>query len=571
MAIDCDLNPPVSPAAISEVDAVWPSRKTGVAPQTVFPQSIASGGPSPTGVILWTRIDPDAHETGEPLFVEVSEDESFTDVRYEGVVDPDALTSDHDYTVKVDLDGELEAHHQYYYRFIYTGVTSRIGRCRTLPEPNSAPDSIRFAVLTCQHYQNGYYGAYHHIAEENVDFLVHLGDYIYETAANQYRGIGSDDYPDRQIELPSGHTIAWGLEDFRQLYRTYGSDQFLQAALERHTIIHGWDDHAIANNLYWDYEADAPKAPNHPKGDDPAFMRQYTADGIQAWWEYTPARITYDPDADHLHDMFQLWRRFRFGNLVTLVMTDERLFRTAPLCVQHPILQWLPFCSVSNDPERTMLGTEQLEWFLDEVRDSQSLWTVWGNEVLTLPLRIGVGPLSVYPKQDAWDGYGSERERIMYEVKYGEVQNFVTLTGDMHTSLAGYQRLEYPDPIQQWATDARTKRSRRVGVELMTPAITSVNIAEAVGVENGLLADVTEPLLSGAVKALVPHIEFFNSHEWGYSVVEFTPEECTYRAYSVDKSINSAEAEKSLLTSLRIPDGRVDIQTGNRSDSDLQQ
>lgn len=167
---------------------------------------------------------------------------------------------------------------------------------------------------------------------------------------------------------------------------------------------------------------------------------------------------------------------------------------------------------------RRLARLEQREWLLDEVSDSRNVWTVWGNEVLTLSLRVGAGPLSVYPKQDAWDGYGAERERIMYEVAYGDVRNFVTLTGDMHSYLAGYQRLEYPDPIRQLFVDPPTDRSRRVGVELMTPAITSVNVAEAVGVDDGWLGDVTEPLLSAAVRALVPHVEFFDSHRWGYSI-----------------------------------------------------
>ena len=561
MTFEFEPSRPVRPAAAAEVEAVRPATRPEVDPASTFPQSVASGGPTPTGVVLWTRVDPDAHEPGEPLFVEVAADESFADVRYEGVVDADVVTPAHDYTAKVDLDGELEADSRYYYRFTYDGVSSRTGRCRTLPAPGSSPDRVRFGVLTCQHYQNGYFGAYHHVAGEDVDFLVHLGDFIYETAGEQYRGLGRDAYPDRRIDLPSGHDVVWGLDDFRHLYRTYLSDRFLRAALERHTLIRCWDDHAIANNRYWDYGADAPRAPSHPRGDDPEFVRQLTADGIQAWWEFTPARVDYDPDADHLHDAFRLWRRFEFGDLVTLLATDERLFRTKPLCEQHSLLQWLPFCSASVDPERTMLGAEQREWFLDEVSDSRSVWTVWGNEVLTLPLHVGAGPLSVYPKQDAWDGYGAERERIMYEVAYGDVRNFVTLTGDMHSYLAGYQRLEYPDPIRQLFVDPRTDRSRRVGVELMTPAITSVNVAEAVGVDEGWLGEVTEPLLSAAVRALVPHVEFFDSHRWGYSIVEFTRDACTYRAYSVDKSVDAPDAERSLLTTLRVPEGRVEIET----------
>jgi alkaline phosphatase D len=529
-------------------------------PDTTFPQSVASGGPAPTGVVLWTRIDPDAYVPEEPLKLEIAADDTFENVVYRGTVDAEHVTPDHDYTVNVDTDGLLEPDCFYHYRFTYDGVRSRTGRCHTLPAPAASPDRLRLAVLTCQDYQNGYYGAYHHIAEEDFDFLLHVGDFIYESADGQYKGFGSREYPGRELTLPSGHDRAWSLDDYRYLYSTYRTDRFLQEALERHTIIAARDDHEFTNDIYWDDEKEAPVGPNHPRGDDPEFMTRLVADAMQAWWEYIPSRVEYDADGETFGERYRLWQSFAFGDLVDLVMTDERLYRDPPRRDGF-IPSWVPLVFGHEVPERSMLGTDQREWLFDQFRDSTATWTVWLDEVLTIPFKIGAGPLVVHPSQGGWDGYGHERNLITETLADIGISNFVTLTGDMHCYVAGYQQTDYQDVLSHllYGSDAATTDSR-VGVEFMTPAITSCNVAEAVGADRGLVGDVTEWLLSRAVRAQNPHMELFNSHNWGYSVVEFTPDECTYTAYSVDKTVDSPDAEKEVLAALRVPEGRVEIE-----------
>lgn len=584
-----DLNPPVTSTVVTDIDD-YRMEATAEGSAAVFPQSVASGDPSPRGVILWTRVAPAAHNENTPLVVEVAEDESFIDGYGLTVVEAGAITPTHDYTVKVDLEAsdiELDADRWYWYRFSYDGTRSPVGRFRTLPETDSTPTTIRFAAVTCQDYLYGNFGAYHHIADENIDFILDLGDFIYEY---ETRRKGSRDYPGRDLNLPSGSEQASTLADYRYLYRTYHSDRPLQRALERHARIFTWDDHEFANDIYWD-ETGTPRAPGHPLNDDPERMRRLIREALKAWWEYTPTRATYNPNADRLSEVLEIYRTFRFGDLLTLVVTDERLFKTEPgsNCadtrlpdrLESLVPDWIPFCYVNKDPTETMLGETQREWFLDEVLESESIWTAWANEVLTLPARVGVGPFSFDPSDQAWDGYESEREKIMYRIKYGDVQNFLTFTGDMHTYLAGYQRLDYPSAVQDWLTnaDSRTEQGRRVGVELMTPAMTSINVAEKfgeefaarvpprytsrfpsafehlrTGVERGF-----ETLFSGAVRTFMPHIEAFNSHEWGYSVVELTREECTHRAYRVDKTAEPSAAEKHLINALRIPEGRIEI------------
>jgi alkaline phosphatase D len=138
--------------------------------------------------------------------------------------------------------------------------------------------------------------------------------------------------------------------------------------------------------------------------------------------------------------------------------------------------------------------------------------------VLTIPFRIGSGPLSVYPVQGGWDGYTRERQRISEAIAAAGVDNYVTLTGDMHCYIAGYNQASYPGRV---TGGEGVSEGERIGVEFMTPAVTSLNAAEALHLTRGLRGKLAEPLLSKLVTAMNPHIDFFDSHNWGYSVVEF--------------------------------------------------
>jgi len=585
VSINANFNPPVKATVVSDIETHREEAKPEVSAEEVFPQSVSSGDPSSEGAILWTRIDPGAYTESLPLVVEIATDEDFTSNYEQRLVEAKAIVPEHDYTVKVDLDESnlgLESDQRYYYRFEYGGVKSQIGRCKTLPTDEETPERVQFAVLSCRDYQNGYFGAYHHIAEEAVDYLVDLGDFIYEVTDGRF-ALDSEVYSDHHIEpFPSDDGrdtgIVHDVRDYRHLYRTYHENEFLQEALERHTRIFTWDDHEFADNIYWDRETGAPRAPGHPYDGDPHRMEELVRDALQAWWEYTPTRVGYDPDAEEVNEVITLYRPFQFGDLVTLLVTDERLYRDQPQRhstrlknrarrrLRERLPEWLPIPPGDEEIDQTMLGEDQREWFVDEIHDSETQWTVWANEVLTLPMRI---PLP-YRFHDAWDGYEEERKRLMREVKASQillstgksergVRNFVTLTGDMHSYLVGYQRTAYPD-------------NGLVGVELMTPAVTSINIPEAIlagmkmasgrigGAIGFLVSDIVEPIVDAAIPKTIPNVEFFNSYEWGYSVVTFTPNHCTYRAYSVDKTDNSTEAERTLVTEVRIPEGRIEVE-----------
>ncbi|WP_137286059.1 alkaline phosphatase D family protein [Halorussus salinisoli] len=526
---------------------------------SVFPQSIASGGPTASGVLLWTRIDPDAHDGETPLAVEVAADEGFDRVVYRGVVPAEKFGRDRDFTVTVDVDGELGSDGRYFYRFVYGGDASEVGRCRTLPDPGASPDSLRLAVASCNDYLHGYFGAFGRIAEADVDFLVHLGDFIYE-----YAGDGPGD---RSISLPSGRGQASELADYRHLYRTYRSDELLQRALRRHTLIHTWDDHEIVNDRWWNDETDAPETYSHPRGDDPEFMRRLYVEGIRAYTEYVPVRAKYEPsgeeeaelDPDAIRENFRLYRSFRFGDLADLFVTDERLYRSPPPNADERGPS-VPADVAAENPGRTMLGADQRRWLLRGMADSEARWKLWGNEVLAAAFRFVEGGEATV-NADAWDGYRTERQRVLSSLAEMGVENVVALTGDMHSYLAAYLLTDYELTLGESLDSGSGESGRdesateRAGVEFMAPAVSSDNL-----VAMGNIPDSEAETVVAALQAENPHVEWFDSSHWGYAVVDVGTEELVYSAYAVDRTVDSADAPERLLRRYRVPAGTVEME-----------
>ena len=553
----------VNPRSLERSEVDWSSEGNS---EGTFPLSVMSGGPTDSGAILWTKLAADAVASGEPVYVQVAKREDFADPIYEGKVSAETITAEHDYVVKADLDGELPADAHLYYRFHHAGTTSRTGRCRTLPKPEASPESVSLAIANCQLFQHGYYPAYSYIAEEDIDYIVHLGDQIYEYAGED--GYGNPvDLDGRSISLPSGKDIAWTLEDFRHLWSTYRGDEFFQQALERHTFVPTWDDHEIVNNRYWDYENEVPFTKDHPKHEDEEFMKQLFMEGIKAWWEYNPARVEYDPEADSILDSFHMWRSLRFGDLLELPVTDERLFSSLPpggdAAGQR---QWgvPPNAPEADDADRTRLGFEQREWFLDTLKETDATWKVWANEVAVAPLWLAFADDAQFARNyDAWDGYQHERNEIMGQLTHFDIDNFVTLTGDMHTYLVSYL-------LNGWeAVENRTPtvpEEEWVGVEFMAPAISSNSgISDFWGIEDRTDVEsesdsLTNEEMVESVLEESPHVEFFNATYNGYAVAEFTPEECIWTAYAVDDTVDEPDAPRVILTKYRVPEGKVALE-----------
>ncbi|MDY6921779.1 MAG: alkaline phosphatase D family protein [Pseudomonadota bacterium] len=521
--------------------------------QRVFGLSVASGDPSPTGVVLWTRINPSAWAPGQQLMVQVARDPDFLALELETVLTAEHIRAERDYCVAVDVEGYLQPDYRYYYRFIYRNTVSRTGRCRTAPAYGARLEHLKLALLTCQDYTNGYYGGLTQIAhDDSIDFVLHLGDFIYETAGDPT--FQSLPFEDRLIRLPSGGLVALDLEDYRHLYRVYRSDPALQRAMEQHTFIITRDDHETANDAFWDYERDTLGAPDHPYtldpayGNDPALLNQLMLDSQQAWLEYVPARVKVDWSSSDPHRFLQYYRQVQLGDLVDLFMLDGRTYRSAHPCGEGEFFQrYIPYgCDTWRSDQQTLLGAEQRDWLINGLVGSTARWKLLGNQTymgsLGIQLSNGKLPINV----DAWDGFDFERNLINHEIAFNQVENFVVVTGDLHTYIASHIKQDY------------SKRSifdfrNFIGVEFMTPALTSAGLFDIIGakVPAGEQQLVAQALTNTAVRLTNPHIRYFNTVQNGYSTIEFNDRHCDWKAYIVDKNINSDDQPVRLIRHYR--------------------
>jgi alkaline phosphatase D len=512
----------------------------------VFPQSVASGDPRPDGVVLWTRVAPAAPGAAVSVAYEIAADPFFAAPLLRGVAETDA---DRDHTLKVQLARpELEPFTTYFYRFVLEGTASRTGRFKTLPAADSSPERIRLGYTSCQDYTNGYYTALRHLARENVDYVVHLGDYIYETASEEtFQGGGP---PERQFTLPSGNDRAEVLADYRFLYQKYRSDPDLQRLHERHTFINIWDDHEFANDGYREYDTDsADEAAN--------FAPQRREDANRAWAEYQPAGVPYDPSLGPLEEL-TIYRSFAFGDLLELVMTDERLYRDGPPCGLEQNDRYFTLgCGAERSPDRTMLGATQKAWFLDRLTTTPARWKVWGNETMVMQFKllsafardaapqldIPEVPGGVYINLDQWDGYAAERAEIVRTLKQTGTRNVVVITGDLHSYLAGYVRENFDDFAEPPSA-----------VCFMAGSTTSSNLLEQL-IRRGV------PLspnldLAPLIQTSNPHIQYFNSDTHGYNLLDITRDElrCTMKAVT---TVARPFALLRTLATFRVPADQV--------------
>ncbi|WP_428912004.1 alkaline phosphatase D family protein [Niallia sp. Krafla_26] len=563
-----------------------------------FTQSVASGDPTPKGAILWTRVNPDVTgiqglsadqfdssmiqwlanrlnagnsqlsdliETGQVVMVDISKTPDFQLPVLTGFT---PIWKDFDHIVRLDVDGLLESSTVYYYRFItQNGYVSQTGRFKTLPKETDAVP-VKFGYITCQDYTNGYFNALHHLADEEIDFVIHVGDYIYESVGDP---LYQSPIEGRKILLPSGGTKAKTLDDYRTLYRTYREDQDLQKLHENHAMIGIWDDHEFANDTY--YPAIAPDDSLSP---DP--KRRLVAN--QVWFEYMPARVQFDKSLP-FDQSIRIYRSFKIGSLVELVMTDERLYRSPHPCGPEVMDKYFAVgCEDINNPNRTMLGFGQREWLLDKLTNSEATWKIWGNEVQFAPLKL----LGRYFNLDAWDGYAAERTSIASHLKAHQIKNLITLTGDLHTFEASLMKEDYnKDPD-----------SEAFGVEFMVGSVTSSNLREAIrnALNNlptnsspvplpaldelisellgtlGSLSTVTSELLLGHVQNIIklenPSTKLFDSATHGYAILELSPRKAVWTTYQVDQ-IETKGANKSLHWQCEVPRDKAEINVMERN------
>ncbi len=436
-----------------------------------FTLGIASGEPLPTGIVLWTRLAPKPLDpaflpaANIPIAWEVSATENFSRIVRKGKA---MATPGLAHSVHVEVNGLLPAR-QYWYRFTAAGHRSPAGRFKTAPAAGSLPAQYRFAFASCQQWTQGLWTAYQHLAEEDVELVLHLGDYIYE------KGYSGD-------VRPGGKEEIFTLADYRNRHALYKTDPLLQKAHANFAWMTTWDDHEVSNNY-----ANAV----HEKGQPMDEFLKRRADAYQAYYEHLPLRSSTIPRGPTM----DLYRRADFGNLLRLHMLDTRQYRTDQPCGDGI----KPTCPDHTSPAQTLLGTAQEKWFDQGLQTSGAVWDLIGQQILVTLQDFDAGPEEAF-NMDSWSGYPLARQRLVDSLQANPKRNPVIITGDVHSSWVG-----------QLHTEAQNTNSKCVAAEFVGTSISS----------GGDGVEVTPR--AGAMLPVNPQIRFFNGKR-GYVRCEVTPQ-----------------------------------------------
>lgn len=439
-----------------------------------FSLGVASGDPSPQGFVIWTRLAPDPLNGGgmpdQNVEVQwrVANDEGFSDIVAKGTT---VATPEWAHSVHVEIEG-LQPARTYWYQFDAGEASSPIGRTRTNPLPESMPDRLRFAVASCQHWESGFYTAYERMAEDDVDLVLHLGDYIYE-------GPGTDAGTVRRHVGGELQTLS----DYRNRHAQYKTDPALQAMHASVPWLVTWDDHEVDNN----YAGAISEDTGAEGGIEPFLVRRACA--YQAYYEHMPLRRTSLP---HGPDM-RVYRGCDFGRLASFQVLDTRQYRTDQPCgdrLQVP-------CEGTYDPQATLLGAEQEAWLVERLLGSSATWNVLAQQVMMATVDMRAGSEQAY-SMDQWPGYEVNRQRLLKFLQTRRIANPLVLTGDIHA---------------HWANELTLPQEETpIATELVATSISSGG--NGLRVPNGLATILAEN----------PCVKFHNS-ERGYVRCEMTPEE----------------------------------------------
>ncbi len=475
MALSLALAPWLAPSAKSQAaaQAATAGPRWQVDP---FSLGVASGQPQPDGVVLWTRLrisEADAALKSQAVSVvcEVFADAALRQPVRQWRVQTDANRG---HSVHVVTTG-LQSGRPYWYRFVCGNARSPVGRARTAPGLQDPVDRLRIALASCQHYEQGYFSAHREMAQRDLDLVLFVGDYIYESSNPQY------------LLRPHQGGVPKMLDDYRARHAQYKSDADLRACHAAHTWVMTWDDHEVVN----DYANDLDR--NYT--DAQVFLRRRAA-AYQAYFEHMPLRL--GPDSVNASQM-RIHDRMAWGRLADVWTLDCRQYRDHQACPDpnRGGGRVVMGCDALADPARSMLGAAQEQWLSQSLQSSTRRWKLVAQSTQMSSSGVNT-PLGRSAFTDGWDGYPQARARLLNTVAQAGLQNVVMLGGDVHMNVAAQLRVQPND-----------ERSPVVASEIVTTSVTSRGLGEK---------------LLGQILGSVPDIVHARSDERGFTLLEVKPE-----------------------------------------------
>ncbi len=495
--------------------ALRPRRRAAAQPRFAsdpFALGVASGHPLPGGVVLWTRLAPEPLEGGvmppDPVTLdwEVAHDDRFARSVKRGRVR--ALERDA-HAVHVEVEG-LEPDRWYWYRFHVGGAVSPAGRARTAPLPGALPDRLRFAFASCQQYEQGLYTAYRRMSADDLDLIVHLGDYIYESS-----------WGTAHVRAHNGPEPVT-LDDYRARYALYKSDPDLQAAHAACPWLVTWDDHEVDD----DYADDRSENLDPREG----FLARRAA-AYQAYYEHMPLRRGAVPLGPHM----RLFARVSYGGLAEFHVLDDRQYRSHQVCPRpgRGGSNVVEDCAERLDPRLTLLGEAQEQWLLANLARSGARWNVIAQQTLMAQLDRKVGPGQRF-WTDGWDGYPAARRRLLDVLARKKAANPLVIGGDVHCFWVTDLKPDFDDP-----------RSPVVGAEFVGTSITSQPARRQADLD--------------ALRRENPHVRFADLTRRGYVRMELTRPQARAELLGLE-NVTRSDARLETMAAFVVQDGRPGAQ-----------
>ena len=471
-----------------------------------FTLGVASGYPQPRGVVLWTRLAPAPLAGGgmppQPVDVawEVAEDQAFRTIARKGT----ALAGPQfAHSVHVEVDG-LEPARWYWYRFHAGTTVSPVGRTRTAPAPDAAAERMRFAYACCQHYEQGYYAAYRHMAAEDLDLVIHVGDYIYESSWGRNHV--------RRHE--AGEPITLG--EYRNRHALYKSDPDLQAAHAAFPWLLTWDDHEVDNDYAGAHSQDR---------DPPELFLKRRAAAYQAYYEHMPLPAWARPRGPDM----RLYTRWAFGQLAQFHVLDDRQYRSPQACPQpgRGGSNVVEICNERLDPGRSLLGAAQEKWLFDGLAASRTRWNVIAQQTLMAQVDRMPGTGQAF-WTDGWDGYPLARRRLLTHIAEKRVANPVVIGGDVHMSAVADLKIEFDDP--------------------RAPVVATEFVATSISSQGPSRRDIAARAEDN------PHIKYADPTRRGFTVIELSARRGLAQLRTLD-DVKNAQSPIRTLVKFAVEDG----------------